>query len=887
MNMVVVPGNNGARRGSRTPWLVYAALAALLLLLTANAVAGYRNAKRLLAEAKAEARLDLLRQDIAERRSAGSEAGGAAVEEMRTEELALLRSRAETTQRGFLLNTSLFFIPSLAAALLVVLVGVLLQRFLSERAAAAALVVAQRELLKTTLSSIGDGVIVTDAQARVTFLNPVAERLTQWSLAQAQGQELPQVFKILNEETREAVENPALRALREGVVVGLVNHTVLVGRAGAERPIDDSAAPIKGRAGEILGAVLVFRDIAERRAVERELSRTREGFRTLVSQVTDYAIFMIDAGGRADSWNEGVGRLFGLSAAEFVGHDVAGLLYPADLEGADPPSAEWARALATGGSRSERWLLRKGGERFWASGTTTPLHDESGRHIGFTAVVRDQTERRKVDEEINRLFEQERARSERLRLVADAGSTLLASLSPDSVLGVVESQARAIIGSARAKVLAPDAVQPTEQDLAVALPGRGGKPLGVLILSEKVKGRFDQDDQAILTQLAQLAAIALENARLYEELREGDRRKDEFLATLAHELRNPLAPLRNAVEIMRLAPGDEQAVDQALTTMTRQTSHLVRLVDDLLDLSRISQGKIVLVKERVVLAELIAHAIETSHSTIEAGGHALHVSLPQESIAFDGDGTRLTQVFSNLINNAAKYMAHGGNIFVTATATDSDLTIAVRDEGIGIPADMLGRVFDLFVQVDDTREMSQGGLGVGLTLVQRIVEMHGGTVQARSEGHGKGSEFVIRIPLVASGGQRRELRAPAAGTPATAPRRRRILVVDDNTDSAESMSLLLRKLGHEVRSGADGLQAVELAGEFRPDLVLLDLGLPGLNGYEAAVRIRALLGTEVTIVAMTGWGRAEDLRRTREAGFDRHLVKPIDFKELENLLQAS
>lgn len=382
--------------------------------------------------------------------------------------------------------------------------------------------------------------------------------------------------------------------------------------------------------------------------------------------------------------------------------------------------------------------------------------------------------------------------------------------------------------------------------------------------------------------LARVAgALALAQARA-----EADRRKDEFLATLAHELRNPLAPIRNGLTVMRLASGDREAVEKARGMMERQVQQMVRLIDELLDLSRISRGKVELRLERVTLAAEVQSAVETSRPLIEGSGHELLVHLPSEPVFVNADTTRLAQVFSNLLNNAAKYTERGGHIRLTAEARDGEVRVSVKDDGIGIPPPMLPAVFDMFTQVDRSLEKSQGGLGIGLSIVRRLVEMHGGTVEALSAGHGQGSEFVVRLPTLAPPAAEPGPMSEA-GDPAEPAVKRRVLVADDNADSAESLAMMLELMGNEVRIAHDGLEAVEAAAQFRPEVIVLDIGMPGLNGYDACRHIREQpWGREPMIVALTGWGQVEDKRRSKEAGFDRHLVKPIEPAALGQLLAA-
>jgi PAS domain S-box-containing protein len=516
---------------------------------------------------------------------------------------------------------------------------------------------AQQELLQVTLNSIGDAVIATDAAGRVTFLNPVAQALTGWSVSEGVGKPLTDVLRIVDKQSRQPLENPAQKALREGKVVAMANHSVLIARDGSERPIEDSAAPIRDSDGRVHGVVLVFRDVTQRQAAE-------------------------------------------------------------------------------------------------------------------------------------------------------------------------------------------DALRHSQHELA-----------------------------------------------------ERDRRKDEFLAMLAHELRNPLAPMRNALHLVDMAdPDPKPGVREARALMERQLEHLVRLVDDLMDISRITRGRIDLHKERVDLATVVARAVEGSRPLIDARRHALEMTLPDCPLPVDVDSVRMAQVFWNLLTNAAKYTPTGGRIRLTvekvaslaptpSAAGAGDVEVKVSDTGVGIAADNLPRVFDLFTQVERSLDRAEGGLGIGLTLVHRLTEMHGGRVSAASEGLGRGSQFVVRLPL-APAAQSDEPPAPRstqAGRTALAARR--VLVVDDNRDSAESLAMLLRLMGSDVRTAYDGRLALETATTYRPEIVLLDIGLPGMDGLEVCNRLRQdeSLGRP-RIVAMTGYGQGEDKRRSHEAGFDAHLVKPVDLTTLLDLL---
>ncbi|UXI65842.1 PAS domain-containing protein [Tahibacter amnicola] len=396
-----------------------------------------------------------------------------------------------------------------------------------------------------------------------------------------------------------------------------------------------------------------------------------------------------------------------------------------------------------------------------------------------------------------------------------------------------------------------------------------------------------RDDNSIVIGACVAIQDVSEVKNAEHALREADRRKDEFLATLAHELRNPLAPICNGLHILRAMASDGNGVGDTSAVyemLERQVSHMVRLVDDLLEVSRISGGKIELRSEPADLADLLRSAMETSRPLIEAADHAFLTSLPSEALILDADPVRVTQIIANLLNNAAKYTDAGGQIWLTAHRDGTDAVIVVRDNGIGIPDTMLAKVFDLFTQLEHGRHRAQGGLGIGLTLVRRLVEMHGGQVEARSDGPGKGSEFIVRLPLAQ--GQRPTAVVPTSNQPSRGTTAHRILVVDDNEDAANTLSFILQGLGNQVRVARDGPEGLAALESECPDVVLLDIGMPGMDGYELARRARLKAQGDLTLIALTGWGQEEDRRRSKEAGIDHHLVKPVDVEALGRLLAS-
>jgi signal transduction histidine kinase/ActR/RegA family two-component response regulator len=467
-----------------------------------------------------------------------------------------------------------------------------------------------------------------------------------------------------------------------------------------------------------------------------------------------------------------------------------------------------------------------------------------------------------------------------LKELADASVALNSINLPQNVLELVHAEAKRIIGAEHAEVHLQHDLEPMpEAGLVAELPGRGGKRLGYIQLQHKTESAFTPDDRSILLQLAQLAAVALENARLNQELREADRRKDEFLAMLAHELRNPLAPIRTAVELLT-PDADPETMGFARDILARQVEHIVRLVDDLLDVSRVMQGKVQLRRAPVELRQLIRHVVDEVKASIAASQQELAVELPTSNVWVDGDSVRISQIVSNLLANAMKFTPAAGRLTVTLDQDGGQAIITVADTGTGIEREMLEKIFEPFTQVASSLDRSRGGLGIGLALVKSLAELHGGSVSAESEGLGKGSRFVTRLPAMDA---QPVTQPPTSG--AMPVEKRKVLVVDDNHGAAEMLGLLLRKMWqHDVQLAFDGPTAIESAKTFQPDVMLLDIGLPGLSGYEVATRLRQMPGLNgLYLVALTGYGQQEDQRRSREAGFDLHLVKPVSVESLQKV----
>jgi len=418
---------------------------------------------------------------------------------------------------------------------------------------------------------------------------------------------------------------------------------------------------------------------------------------------------------------------------------------------------------------------------------------------------------------------------------------------------------------------------------ATPLLSRTGKLLGVLSTHWDHPHEPSAHELGVIDVVARQAADLIERRQNEDALRLADRRKDEFLMTLAHELRNPLAPVRSAVDFMKGKDLADPELEHARGLIDRQVTLMARLLDDLLDVGRIARDRLELQRQRVDLHMVMRGALEQNATLVEAFKHDLHVDLPPGPVVVDGDPVRLGQIFGNLLNNACRYTEPPGHIWVTVRLEDQMAVVTIRDSGIGIPRDQLSSIFGIFSQVDRSFERSQGGLGIGLHLVKRLVELHDGVIEARSEGEGRGSAFTVRLPADLSSGVQPE-KAGATEVPATAAPLK-ILVVDDNVDAASALTMLLEFDGHDTRAAHDGVEALEAAETFRPDVILLDVGLPRINGLEVCRRIRAQAwGQDIVLVALTGWSQKMDRRLSHEAGFDYHVVKPVEHEELRTLL---
>jgi PAS domain S-box-containing protein len=758
---------------------------------------------------------------------------------------------------------------------------------LGDIARAAQIAAHQRsETLRVTLQSIGDAVITTDTRGHVTSLNDVAESLTGWTQAEAAGQPLDAVFRVVNENTRQPVENPATKALREGTVVGLANHTVLIRRDGVEHPIDDSAAPIRNAAGQVSGCVLVFRDVTAQRQMERERANQLQTARVLAAIVdsSDDGIIRKRLDGTIETWNAGAERVFGYRADDAIGRHISLVIPPERVNEEEQIIATLKAGRRINHFETER--VRADGARIWVSLTISPITDETGAVVAASKIVRDVTSRVHVEAERERLVRVLENSQDFIAMCDLQGVPFFVNRAGLEMVGL-ESLDRAKQTPVAEFFFPEDQSRIVDQFFPQVLrDGQGEieirfrhfKTGAARWMAYKVLTLTDHTGAP--TGFATVSQDVTERKARADDLIEADRRKNEFLAMLAHELRNPLAPLSNAVQaIRRREPGDEHTVAAATAILDRQIQQMSRLVNDLLDASRISRGKIELRRARIAIRPVIEEAIETVRPLVTRFEHTLTTTLPLEAIDVDGDAGRLSQVVGNLLANAAKFTDKGGRIWLSAGREGDEVVIRVRDTGIGIAPEHQQTLFDMFVQVDTAIERSRDGLGIGLTLVKRLVELHGGTVQVRSPGPGCGSEFTVRLPALPAAAEPQAIdrRSPAAvGSIA-----RRVLVVDDSHDAAESLAMLLEFEGHEVYKAHDGADAVTVAERVRPDIVLMDIGLPILNGYEACRRIRDhAWGAPIVMVAITGWGQDEDREQSRGAGFDLHLVKPVDHEKL-------
>ncbi|HUS30741.1 MAG TPA: PAS domain S-box protein [Kofleriaceae bacterium] len=647
--------------------------------------------------------------------------------------------------------------------------------------------------------------------------------------------------------------------------------------------IETSSETIAGLQGEL-----------ERRGDQLALANRKgaeasELFRLLVSSVRDYAIFLLDPSGRVATWNAGAERLKGYRAEEIIGLHFSKFYPEVDIR-AGKCEMELEVAAREGRFEDEGWRLKKDGTPFWANVIITALRDSNGMLVGFGKVTRDLTERKHAEE--LRLAAEERFRF----LVESVKDYAIFILDPRGYVATWNTgaerikgyRAEEIIGQHFSKFYPPEELYKTEFELQVAeKEGRfedegfrlrkDGTKFWANVLISPIRNRegtligFSKVTRDLTDRKAREEDRA---ARLAAE--QANRTKDEFLAMLGHELRNPLAPIVTALQLIKLR-GDMTAKKE-YEVIERQVTHMMHLVDDLLDVSRVTRGKIDIKRVRLDIRAPIAKAIEIASPLMEERRHQFEVNVPPHGILVDGDEARLTQVFANLLTNAAKYTDRGGSVVLTVQQSADEVSVEVRDNGQGIEPELLAKVFEPFVQGYQTPDRAVGGLGLGLALVRSLVGLHEGRVEAHSPGRGKGSRFVVTLPSVG------ELAPPPpsgeAGAFAATGNRQRILLVDDNADARLLLSEVLTAVGHDVRTAGDGPEALALLETFQPDVAVLDIGLPVMDGYELADQLRAKMAKPPRLIALSGYGQPGDQEKSVAAGFEQHLVKPVDLKNL-------
>jgi PAS domain S-box-containing protein len=699
------------------------------------------------------------------------------------------------------------------------------------------------------------------------------------------------------------------------------------------------ASPLHNSSGQVIGAVNILIDISDRSEAD-----TAQRLLAAIVESSDDAIIAKTLDGRILSWNGGAERLFGYKASEVIGSPIT-IIIPPERRDEETSILERLRR----GERIDHFetvRVTKQGRLLNISLTISPIRDRTGRIVAASKVAHDITERKHANEALVVLKDELAARLSDLRRLHEMSMHLSTTLELQPILDETLRTAAAIEGTELGLLCLADpqlnhlrvqaslgfsaevlkafeslpgggvcgtcfrerrrvVVEDIETDPvfvssrdaarrggfravhATPLITRAGDVLGVLSTHFRQPHRPSDRETHLIELCARQAVDFIENARLYRQLWEADRRKDEFLATLAHELRNPLAPISNSLHLLRLTGDLTPAAERVRQIMERQVGFMVRLVDDLLEISRVTRGTVALRKEPVDLAVVIHSAVEMSRPLIEAGGHQLAISVHPEPMTLEADPVRLTQVISNLLNNAAKYTPHNGQIWLVARPVGNEVVVSVRDNGMGIAPEHLPRIFEMFSQVTPSLDRIQGGLGIGLSLVRALVELHGGRVEAKSDGLGQGSEFLVRLPLAQARLAERPLSLPTPAASTIPLPRHRIVVVDDTRAALYTLARLLETMGQHVLTADNAASAIELIHSQPPDLVISDLAMPNMNGYELAQRVRddpAI--AELVLVALTGYGQESNRRRAREAGFDDYLVKPVSLEALQKLLAS-
>ena len=740
------------------------------------------------------------------------------------------------------------------------------------------------ERLRRLLSALPAAVYTTDQEGRITFVNAAAAEL--WGRLPDIGQEMwCGSFRMFRPDGTPLPHDqcPMAVALREGRSVP--GQEIVVERSDGTRVCAlPHPVPLRDDSGEVIGAVNMLVDISDRKRAEEQLRESEARFRAIVEATPDCVKLVSPDGTLLEMNPAGLGMLEVDRAEDILGRCLYDVIAPEQREA----YREFNERVCAGvGGTLEFDIVGLRGTRRKMETRAVPLRDARGRLI-CGAVTRDVSQRKRVDAAL-------RASEEKYRTLADNVQQLFWICLPDGRCDYLSRQWVDYTGIPEAEQLGlywlPLVIHPEDQgrtltawmkaledglyDLEYRIRGADGRYRWF-----KTRGTPIRDDRGTITKWFGTCTDIDDQKRAEEALKENDRRKDEFLAMLAHELRNPLAAISNAVQVAKRSASKEPQ-EWSQKVVENQLRHLSRLIDDLLDVSRITRGKIRLRKEKVNVIPVLEHALEAVKPLVEERRHELSASF-DHAMWVEADPTRLEQIAVNLLTNAAKYTPNGGEIRLTARREGGEIALVVKDNGVGIPPERLPQMFELFAQGDHSLARSEGGLGIGLTIGKDLVAMHGGTVAAASGGVGAGCEFVVRLPAIAPPASRPDVTRPPRESNG---RRARILLVDDNIDTARGMGRLLNLLGHDVRTAHDGPSALEAAREYRPEYVPLDIGLPGMDGYEVARRLREdEWCKDVVIVAISGYGQEEDRRRSKQAGIDHHLVKPIDHEALVMLL---
>jgi PAS domain S-box-containing protein len=812
------------------------------------------------------------------------------IADLEREENRVLGIRDHEQNYGLFIVLTANFAAVTIGATITIAAWCLVERELRKRRLAESSAHSERQNLWVTLTSIGDGVIVTDAKGHVKLANPIARELIG-SQDEILGRPLTNVFRILNEATREHAEDPVTQVLARQKVTGLSNHTVLLRDDGTEIPIEDNAAPIRDTSGQITGVVLVFRDCSARRQYEREMNARERRFRS-VFETPLIGIAVGTAQGFLLEANDVYLDLIGYRRGELAESALSWGGVPAGQSPLDDGAQLELREK--GVCRPfERTYTRTDGTRVPVLVSAARLLDEQDRIVVF---VTDLSQSKRAEAAL-------RESEARFRVLSECMPQKVWTAQADGQFDylnhmLLEYAGRTpdqLSGWGWTNLIHPDDVpaylRSWNQSLAT------GEMFEIEHRFRKHTGDFRWHLARAVPMYNPDSQIAMwvgthtdihDHKQAEEALREEHRRKDQFLALLAHELRNPLAPLSNAIAVFPSVQHDVVSSGELLGIMHRQVRQMTRLIDDLLDLARITTGRMRLRRERTVVKAVISAAVEAVQPIILEREHHLTVSIPTEELWLDADSARLAQILTNLLHNAAKYTDPQGQINLTVERADHDALFRIQDNGPGISKEMLNKIFDLFTQVELTLDRAHGGLGIGLTLVRTLVELHGGTVTASSDGLGHGSEFIVRLPIL-------DPQRPEASTanssdvnpPVEAPLAAlRVLVVDDVKASAKTLAMMLKSLGQQAEVAFDGPSALGRVKEQCFDLVFLDIAMPGMDGLEVARQLRrSPEGNSLTLVALTGFGQDEDRAHSLKAGFNDHLTKPTSLDLLKGILK--